>query len=281
MALRKINSANSRSHSASDNSFQKIVQVFFRRQGRHELPWRKTTDPYKIVVSEIMLQQTQVPRVIEKYNEFLKQFPTIQKLARASLADVLRVWSGLGYNRRAKYLHQMAQVIVKEYKGKFPVTIEGLQKLPGIGPYTAGAVYAFAYNKPVPIIETNIRTVYIHHFFSNKKNISDKELIKKVETTLDLKNPRQWYWALMDYGSYLKANGVKNNSKSKHYTKQSTFEGSKRQIRGAIMREVLKGPVTTSVLSKILHKKNTQITPVLEDLVAEGLIKMKRSLCFL
>lgn len=281
MALRKISSVNSGSHSVSDSSFRKTVQVFFRTQGRHDLPWRKTADPYKIVVSEIMLQQTQVPRVLEKYKEFLKQFPTVQALSQASLRDVLHVWSGLGYNRRAKFLYQMAHVVVVEHKGKFPATIEGLQKLPGIGVYTAGAVYAFAYNKPVPIIETNIRTVYIHHFFPTKKSVSDKELMKKIEITLDTQNPREWYWALMDYGSHLKSQGIKNNAKSKHYAKQSKFEGSKRQIRGAIMRELLKKPMTVVSLGKILNKEKEYVRSVLADLVEEKLIVKKRKVYFL
>lgn len=223
-----------------------------------------------------MLQQTQVPRVLLKYTEFLKAFPTVQKLVKASLSDVLRVWSGLGYNRRAKFLHQMAQVVVNEYKGKFPETIEGLQQLPGIGPYTAGAIYAFAYNKPWPVIETNIRSVYIHHFFKDKEGISDKELMPIIERTIQKKNPREWYWALMDYGSYLKASGIKNNAKSKHYTKQSKFEGSKRQIRGAIMRELLKGKKTGAQIAKKIDKEKRRVQGVLEDLVNEGMIEKEK-----
>lgn len=254
--------------------------------GRHDLPWRSPLrklrrtetifDPYRITVSEIMLQQTQVDRVISKYKAFLKSFPTVRALAKASLAQVLASWSGLGYNRRAKFLHQMAQVVVKEHKGKFPTTIEELQKLPGIGPYTAGAIYAFAYDKAVPVIETNIRTVYIHHFFPKKTAISDKELFPIIERTIQHKNPREWYWALMDYGSYLKSTGIKNNSKSKHYTKQSKFEGSKRQIRGAIMRELLKGSKTKAQIVKAIDKEKEKVQIVLEDLVKEGMIAKEK-----
>lgn len=259
-----------------EKAFVQLIKKYYQKSGRHDLPWRHTTDPYKITVSELMLQQTQVPRVLLKYKEFLKAFPTIQKLAKAPLSDVLRVWSGLGYNRRAKFLHQLAQMVVHEYKGKFPTTIEGLQTLPGIGPYTAGAIYAFAYNKAWPVIETNIRSVYIHHFFKDKEGISDKELMPIIERTIQKRNPREWYWALMDYGAHLKASGIKNNSKSKHYTKQSKFEGSKRQIRGAIMRELLKGEKTGTQIAKSINKEKERVKEVLEDLVREGMVNKEK-----
>jgi A/G-specific adenine glycosylase len=255
-----------------EKAFVRLVKGYYRKSGRHDLTWRQTTDPYRITVSELMLQQTQVPRVLEKYQEFLKAFPTIQKLAKAKLSDVLRVWSGLGYNRRAKFLHQMAQVIMSTHKGKFPDTIEGLTKLPGIGPYTAGAIYAFAYNKPWAVIETNIRSVYIHHFFNEKEKVNDKELMPIIERTIQKRNPREWYWALMDYGAYLKASGIKNNSKSRYYTKQSRFEGSKRQIRGAIMRELLKGEKTLVQIVSAIDKEKEKVKEVLGDLVREGMV---------
>lgn len=261
---------------ASEQRFVREIKAFYKKEGRHDLPWRQTADPYRITVSEIMLQQTQVPRVLSKYREFLTAFPTVHKLAEAALRDVLRTWSGLGYNRRAKFLHQMAQSIVRDHKGTFPTTLEGLKQLPGIGPYTAGAIYAFAYGKPEPIIETNIRTVYIHHFFKDKQDISDKEIMQKVAATIDHKNPREWYWALMDYGSYLKSIGIKNNAKSKHYTKQSKFEGSKRQIRGAIMRELIKGGKTLVQITKAIGKEKEITQGVLDDLVKEGFVEKVR-----
>ena len=261
-----------------ETSFVKLVKAYYQKSGRHDLPWRKTSDPYRIAVSELMLQQTQVSRVLLKYAEFLKVFPTVRILAKAPLSEVLRVWSGLGYNRRAKFLHQMAQVVVSDHKGNFPETIEGLQNLPGIGPYTAGAIYAFVYNKAWPVIETNIRSVYLHHFFKDKTDISDKELLPIIERTLQNKNPREWYWALMDYGSHLKANGIKNNAKSKHYTKQSKFEGSNRQIRGAIMRELLKGPMTLVQITKAIDKEKGKVQAVLNDLVKEGMIILKNKI---
>ncbi len=261
---------------AAQKRFVKDVYTYFRSYGRHDLPWRQTTDPYRIVVSEIMLQQTQVPRVIEKYTSFLKRFPTVQKLASAPLGDVLIEWSGLGYNRRAKFLHHMAQVVTSEHKGKFPTTIEGLLALPGIGPYTARAVAAFAYNIPDALIETNIRTVYIHHFFPTRETVSDAELMPSIEATVDKINPRAWYWALMDYGSYLKSTGSKVHRKSKQYIKQSKFEGSRRQIRGGIMKALISGPKTVVQLVNILEKEKDSIESVLEDLLQEDFIQKEK-----
>ncbi len=270
----------------SERAFVQTVRGYYRKHGRHDLPWRSPSlklwrtkeilDPYKIAVSEIMLQQTQVPRVIEKYREFLKSFPNVRVLAQAPLGEVLRMWSGLGYNRRAKFLHQMAQSVVKDHKGKFPETIEGLQSLPGIGPYTAGAIYAFAYDKPHPVIETNIRTVYIHHFFPRREKVTDAELMKVIEKTLDTKKPREWYWALMDYGSYLKASGIKNNAKSKHYTKQSIFNGSRRQVRGGIMKVLLTDSATATTIAKKVAKEKALVQSVLDDLAREGFVVSKK-----
>ena len=236
-----------------EKEFIKIVWAHYNASGRHDLPWRKTTTPYKVLVSEIMLQQTQVARVVPKYKEFLKLFPTVQKLAVAPLGDVLKAWQGLGYNRRAKFLWLTAQVVVNERKGKWPTTFEGLRALPGVGGYTAGAVMNFAYNKPVPLIETNVRTVYIHHFFQEREGVSDKELLPIIKRTLDVSNPREWNWALMDYGSYLKETVGNLNKKSKAYQKQSDFKTSNRYVRGAILRTLATGPLTKIQLSKKLQ----------------------------
>jgi A/G-specific adenine glycosylase len=224
-----------------DTAFRKIILDYWRRHGRHELPWRQTENPYHILVSEIMLQQTQVDRVIPKYREFLAAFPTFRRLALASVADLLKVWQGLGYNRRALMLQRCAQGVTRDCRGRLPDTHEALCDLPGIGPYTAGAVLAFAFNKPHPMIETNIRRVYIHHYFTGKSDIEDSELLPIVERTLDRANPRRWYSALMDYGTVLAATMPNPNRRSKHYVKQSKFEGSDRQIRGAILKHLVEG----------------------------------------
>ncbi|MEI7720117.1 MAG: A/G-specific adenine glycosylase [bacterium] len=257
-----------------DKNLQKLlgaVLMHCQKAGRHDLPWRATRDPYKILVSEMMLQQTQVARVIPKYHVFIKVFPDIQALAKAPFPKVLALWSGLGYNRRAKYLHQTAKLITEKYGGKFPKDLIAT-KLPGVGTYTARAVMAFAYNKPEVFIETNIRTVFTHFCFAeisrfnldkSSIKVSDSEILPLIEKALVLAqrrgvSPRDFYAALMDYGAHLKQNGVRINNQSKHYTKQSKFAGSARQLRGAILRELLKKPATLAELSKNLTKTLSQ-----------------------
>ncbi len=253
--------------------FVKIVKEYYKKYGRHELPWRQTSDPYHILVSEMMLQQTQVARVIPKYEAFLKRFPTVRHLAQAPLSDVLVLWSGLGYNRRARFIHESAKFCVATYNGVFPQDTALLESFPGIGTYTARAVMAFAWNKPVVFIETNIRTVFIQSFFSTKKEVSDTTLIRYVEETLDTKNPRAWYAALMDYGSYLKTQGNTVHRKSAHYKKQPAFKGSRRAIRGAIIKSVLSAPQKVSAL---IIEYGTQTSSVLDDLIKEGFITKSR-----
>lgn len=254
-------------------AFQKRVREFYTAHGRHNLPWRTTHDPYKILVSEIMLQQTQVERVIPKYKVFLKAFPTIQKLHKASLCDVLKLWSGLGYNRRARMLHSAAQQAVRDYNGALPKTIDELERLSGVGPYTARAVMTFAYNEPVVMIETNIRSVFIHEFFNDKDNIEDAELFPLIEKTLDTKNPREWYAALMDYGSFLKKTMQNPSRRSKHHTKQSTFKGSLREARGKIVRLLFAGAQTERHLIQKTQCTAMRVQEALEGLATDGLVR--------
>lgn len=219
---------------------------------RRSFPWRERISPYRVLVSEIMLQQTQAPRVVAKYNEFIKKFPTLKKLTEASTKDVLSAWQGLGYNRRALYLKSIT---------KIPKTYEELVELPGIGPNTAGSILAFAYNIPHPFIETNIRSVYIHFFFKDKEKVDDKDIFPLIKETLDTKNPREWYYALMDYGSMLKK--TQNPSlKSKHYKKQSAFKGSHREKRGKVLKLLLEKP-----------DQLTKYKDVAAELLKEGFIK--------
>ena len=158
-------------------------------------------------------------------------------------------------------MKQAAQVVVNNYKGKFPNDYSEIQKLPGIGPYTAGAILVFANNQPISIIETNIRRVFIHHFFADHVDIHDEDILKLVDQTLDMKKPREWYWALMDYGSFLgrtlniKGKKYNPNVQSKHYTKQSKFEGSDREIRSNILRLLLENnnSISISKLKKEIH----------------------------
>lgn len=256
------------------NLFLETIWDYYHVHGRHDLPWRRSEvdgsfDPYKIMVSEIMLQQTQVPRVIPKYEEFLDRFKNIQALAAADLGDVLRVWQGLGYNRRAKFLWQAAHNL--NVLGAFPDTQLELVKLPGIGSNTAGAILAYACNLPTVFIETNIRTVYIHHFFGDCIDVDDKEIRTLLEETMDRENPREFYWALMDYGSNLKATLGNLNKASKHYKKQSSFKGSRRQVRGAVLKALGDHAQSLAKLQQIIP--DDRLESVLDDLSTEGLIR--------
>ncbi|MDB5162683.1 MAG: hypothetical protein JWO54_271 [Candidatus Saccharibacteria bacterium] len=250
--------------------FQEIIWQKSRELFR-DMPWRANTQPYYVMVSEIMLQQTQVDRVVPKFEAFIERFPTIEMLAQATLADVLQLWSGLGYNRRAKFLHEAAQKIMTEFAGQFPQTQAELVSLPGIGVNTAGAILAYSFNQPTIFIETNIRTVYFYHFFINHEEVSDVELRAVVEATVDTEHPREWYWALMDYGSYLKRQGIGQNNKSRHYKKQSPLKGSVREVRG----QILKLLTVTDFEEKELRvelQADDRFEPALLSLQKEGLI---------
>jgi A/G-specific adenine glycosylase len=218
--------------------FRKIIYDYYNEHGR-ELPWRLTTNPYHILVSEIMLQQTQVERVLQKYPIFVRQFPSFQALADASLHDILTAWQGLGYNRRAASLKNIGGFVTKECAATLPADLNFLTRLPGIGPNTASAILAFAFNKPVVFIETNVRTVFTHFFFSDRDDVRDNEILSIVEQTLDRENPGAWYSALMDYGTMLKKAHGSINPKSAHYQKQSPFKGSEREARGMVLKVII------------------------------------------
>lgn len=249
--------------------FQKLVWEYYRTHGRH-LPWRTVRGVYRILVSEVMLQQTQVDRVIPYYRAFLKKFPTARKLAEAPLSEVLMVWQGLGYNRRAKMLHEAAGVLAK----KRVKTVSELEALPGVGPYTARAVMAFAYNSDEVFVETNIRTVIIHHFFATREVVSDKEIEEVLRVVLPNGRARAWYSALMDYGSSLKRARVVSHTKSTHYVKQSSFKGSLREVRGALLRRLMQKKVrSTELLHLFSASRAEQVRTALHDLEKEGMIK--------
>lgn len=260
--------------------FQQTVWEYYDAHGRHDLPWRLADadgsfDPYKIMVSELMLQQTQVARVIPKFLTFVKKYPTVQVLAASSLADVLTMWSGLGYNRRAKFLWQAAQVIVEHHAGQLPGTKEDLVKLPGIGPNTAGAILVYAQDLPAIFVETNIRTVFLHHFFNDQKDVPDSALLSLLEQSLPTNAARLWYWALMDYGTHLKRTVGNVSRASAHYAKQSKFDGSRRQIRGQILRLLTAAPRTVLFLYNAIPDE--RLGSVLADLTKEGFIEEKDS----
>jgi A/G-specific adenine glycosylase len=259
-----------------DAAFRRQVRAYYRLHGRHDLPWRQpepdgSFDPYKILVSEAMLQQTQVGRVIPKFNSFIKQFPDAATLARASLGDVLRAWNGLGYNRRAKFLHEAAQQIVDQYGEGFPANSQELVKLPGVGPNTAGAILAYAFNRPAVFVETNIRTAYIHHFFAGQTAVEDRVVLAALTRTLPKSGIRVWYWALMDYGTFLKQAVGNLNRASRSYAKQTKFAGSKRQIRGQVIRLLSERPYSSKELQIAIDDERLAV--VLAGLTDEGLIR--------
>ena len=242
------------------------------------MPWRYPDkngyyDPYKVLISEIMLQQTQVARVEPKYKDFLQLFPSIQSLAGADLELVLRVWNGLGYNRRAKYLWQTAQIIVTTYNGSIPRTVEQLITLPGIGRNTAGALIAYSFDMPVAFIETNIRTVYLRELMHDQTGVTDAAILELVTATLPKNNIREWYYALMDYGAFLKSSGVKAHTRAANYTKQSSFNGSLRQLRGAVLRQLSDSQESYVILEKLLPDR--RLLKVLHVLTQEKMIHKK------
>lgn len=266
--------------SAQIDEFRTAVWSFYKTNGRM-FPWRFIDDPYKILVSEIMLQQTQTERVLQRYESWLHRFPDVRSVATASLGDVLTEWNGLGYNRRAKFLHECCSVILRDYGGIFPKSSADLEQLPGIGPYTARAVSSFAYNQPEVFIETNIRSVFIFTFFTHTElqnnqlpvKVADKEILPIIVQVLDTSNPREWYYALMDYGAALKKKVENPSRSSRHYTKQSTFNGSLRQARGAVIRALTKqNGLTASVIAEQESVDYERIYAAVCKLSEEGLI---------
>ncbi|TFH40991.1 MAG: A/G-specific adenine glycosylase [Chrysiogenales bacterium] len=251
--------------------FRSIIYRFYTRHLR-DFPWRRTADPYHILVSEIMLQQTQVGRVAEKFPEFIDAFPTPTALADATLARVLAVWQGLGYNRRAGNLHRLAAAVVEEHDGMIPDDPDLLARLPGIGRATAASICAFAFNRPVAFIETNIRAVFIHFFFPDRERVDDREILPLVESVLDRSDPRAWYSALMDYGSMLKKRHPNPSRRSARHRRQSPFKGSRRQLRGEVIRILLHNPgVTVRRLSLIAERPEAEVREAVEGLIGEGL----------
>ncbi len=266
--------------------FQKTVWGYYRKEGR-KLAWRETQDPYRIFVSEVMLQQTQVARVVKKYPEFIKRFPNFRALAKATTAEVLKVWQGMGYNRRALYLCRAARIVCEEYGGKLPEDIEKLDALPGIGKATAASVFVFAWDEPAVFLETNIRTVFIHFFFPRRKKVRDEELLPFVEQTLPSKvqpfcrskvepfSVREWYYALMDYGAMLKKTRENFSRKSAAYARQSKFVGSHRELRGEIVRRATSGGAVQEKDLISFRAAGLPVKKILSDLVAEGFLKKR------
>lgn len=255
------------------SSFRKKIWDYYHRYGR-SFPWRETEDPYSILVSELMLQQTQTERVIKKYGPFLDEFPDWAALADAPLSQVLRRWSGLGYNKRALGLKRIAEIIHRENHDTLPGEPEFLLGLPMVGPATAGSLQAFIFNRPVAFIETNIRRVILHHFFHGMEGVHDRDVLEYVGLSLDETNPRHWYYAMMDYGVYLKYAIENPNRKSAHYRRQSPFENSNRQIRGRLVAVLAEtGPMTEEKLRQSLSEfEKTRVRDCLRELAREGFL---------
>lgn len=259
------------------STFRHTVYNWYYAHGRHTLPWRTSYDPYHTLVSEIMLQQTQVDRVIDKFSAFITRFPTIQSLAAAPLDAVFAQWQGLGYNRRAKALRETAERITTEFHGTVPDTPELLQTFPGIGPATAASIAAFAFNKPTLFLETNIRTVFIHHFLADKPAVHDDDILPIALAALDRRNPRKWYSALMDYGTMLKKEVGNLSRKSTLYKKQSPFIGSNRQLRGNTLRFLVgKQKASAHAVATALGSELLSVTTILDTLVKEGLLAREK-----
>lgn len=236
------------------------------------MPWRETDDPYAILVSEVMLQQTQVPRVLPAYERFLAEFPTPDALAAAPLEAVLRNWQGLGYNRRAVRLKQAAEMIVERHGGEVPADFDMLLDLPGIGPTTAAGVSAFAFGQPHPYIETNVRAALLHDFFASEDDVPDSRLLPVFNQLIDGQDPRTWLYALMDYGAHLKRTVPNPSRRSRHYARQSKFEGSRRQKRSRLLRAVMDQPGTSDELAASLGMAYPDADEILAELAEEGFL---------
>ncbi len=252
-------------------------------QGRalyRDLPWRNTRDPYAIWISEVMLQQTQVSRVDGRWQHWLERFGDVEALVRAPLADVLGEWQGMGYNSRAKRLQLCAQQVMGLYGGSLPRDYDALLALPGIGPATAAGIRAFAFDEPGVYLETNVRTVFIHELFAGRDKVDDKELVPLVREACPAagEDVRGWYYALLDYGAYLKRTCPNPSRRSKQHTRQSAFEGSHRQKRAFILRCVLDGPKDASSLAANLDafEQSAGREPASRDELAAILAQLER-----
>ena len=252
--------------------FREIILNYYKIYGR-SFSWRETSDPYHILLSELMLQQTQTERAAPKYAAFIERWPDFNALSEAPFSEILILWKGLGYNRRAMALKQIALIAVRQYGGTLPRIYDELLKLPMVGPATASAVLAFSYNQPALYLETNIRRVLLHFFYQNEEKVHDRELYKLLEAVQVREDPKSWYYALMDYGVLLKKMVKNPNRRSAHYTKQPAFENSNRQIRGQILTVFTeKGLVSKKELYSFLNFPQENINKCLSALQKEGFV---------
>ncbi|MBU0929130.1 MAG: A/G-specific adenine glycosylase [Spirochaetes bacterium] len=255
--------------------FRAAVLDLYAREGRR-FPWRETRDPWAIFVSEIMLQQTQTARVEPKYRAWMELFPDAETLAAAELSSVYEAWRGLGYNSRALRLRESARVCASRHEGLPPRDESLLLELPGVGRYTARAVLAFAYGRPSAFLETNIRAALLFHFFKGRSKVPDRELEAVAEAVLDNDDPRSWYYALMDYGSWLKKREPNPTRGAAAYSRQSKFEGSLRQARGALLRAVADaGVVDLGLMAAERGLDYGRLESAARGLEADGLVRLE------
>jgi len=251
--------------------FKETVLSHYRQAGR-KFPWH-FADPWGVTVSEFMLQQTRTERVIPYWKNWMKIWPRPKDLAKASMEEALRAWSGLGYNRRCRYLKDSAAIIAGENGGRVPETPRALLSLPGVGPYISSAIACFAYNYPAVFIETNIRSAVIHCFFSGRNDVRDSEIIPILEEALDRDDPRTWHYALMDYGAFLKKTTANPGRRSAHYSRQSPFDGSFRQARGKVIKALVSiGRCDAEELKRASGLEDKKLYDVLEKLKKESFV---------
>ncbi len=256
-------------------AFQAIIKHHYATRGR-KFPFREPAhygDPYKVLVSEVMLQQTQADRVVDKYLAFVRAFPDFKALAGASNEAVLKAWVGLGYNRRALALKQIAEAVVSKHGGKLPSSVDALDEFPSIGPNTAASIATFAFNAVVPFIETNVRAVYTYFFFSGNPSVKEEAILDVVAQTLDNSNPREWYYALMDYGVLLKKAGKDPSRLKGDKLKAATFKGSDRQVRGKILKSLLASPKRIEAIAADVCDGKDRVSRLLVQLEKEGFLE--------
>ena len=253
--------------------FSDQIHYFYQHEGR-SFPWRDTVDPYRIILSELMLQQTQTERVLPKYELFLTLWPDFSVMAKSTLSEVLSAWRGLGYNRRALALRTIAQRS-EAYGWTLPADYNLLIDFPMIGPATAAAIMAFAYGKRSIYLETNIRRVLIHQFHPEQSDVTDTVLRGELEELADLQDDyKRWYYALMDYGVLLKKQLVNPNRRSAHYQKQAAFANSNRQIRGLLLTAFTEqGTIQLSDVYERIPFPAERVQSCLDALVKEGFIE--------
>ncbi len=261
---------------ASLDRVRETVLDFYAEHGR-SMPWRDAPDPYRVLLSEVMLQQTQVSRVLPRYSEWLEEFPSLETLAAAPLEEVLRLWQGLGYNRRALALKRTAEECVERFGGVLPNDRRELLALPGIGPATAAGIRVFAFGEREVYLETNVRTVILHEVFPDREDVHDREIVPVLEELLArAEDPRLWTYALMDYGAHLKRTLPNPSRRSRHHARQSAFEGSRRQKRARLLRAVLAMPgMGAAGLASDLGLESELASEILADLAAEGMLEQR------